>query len=300
MEPMLRRLLGEDVEVVTELDPALWVVRVDAGQLEQVILNLAANARDAMPDGGTLRVRTRNMVLTRDDARRQPEVRPGEYAALIVSDTGVGMTPEVQARIFEPFFTSKPPGAGTGLGLPMCYGIAKQADGHIMVESEPGKGAVLTVLLPRAAGELPTAAERSQAELPRGRETILVAEDDAVVRLLTVRTLRDAGYHVLEADSAAAGLECADRHHGPIHLLLTDVVMPGGGGRELTESLLVSRPDLRVIFMSGYTSDIVLRRGVVEESVRFLPKPFSPSALAHVVRRTLDAGPGREAPSGSS
>ncbi len=300
MEPMLQRLLGEDVEVVTELDPALWVVRVDAGQLEQVILNLAANARDAMPDGGTLRVRTRNMVLSRDDARRQPEVRLGEYAALIVSDTGVGMTPEVQARIFEPFFTTKPPGAGTGLGLPMCYGIAKQADGHIMVESEPGRGAVLTVLLPRAAGELPTAAERSQGDLPRGRETILVTEDDAVVRLLAVRTLRDAGYNVLEADSAAAGLECADQHHGPIHLLLTDVVMPGGGGRELAESLLASRPDLRVIFMSGYTSDIVLRRGVVEESVLFLPKPFSPLALAHAVRRTLDAGPGREAPSGSS
>jgi CheY-like chemotaxis protein len=300
MEPMLRRLLGEDVEVVTELDPALWVVRVDAGQLEQVILNLAANARDAMPDGGTLRVRTLNLVLSPDDARRQPEVRPGDYAALIVSDTGVGMTSELQARIFEPFFTTKPPGAGTGLGLPMCYGITKQADGHIMVESEPGKGAVLTVLLPRAAGELPTAAEQSQADLPPGRETILVTEDDAVVRLLAVRTLQDAGYTVLEADSAAAGLKCADQHQGPIHLLLTDVVMPGGGGRELAESLLATRPELRVIFMSGYTADVVLRRGVVEESVPFLPKPFSPSALAHAVRHSLDVGPGREAPSGSS
>ena len=211
MEPMLRRLLGEDVEVEIEPDPGLWSVRVDAGQLEQVILNLAANARDAMPDGGTLTIRTRNTTLTADDARRQPEVRPGEYAALVVSDSGVGMTPEVQAHIFEPFFTTKPPGAGTGLGLAMCYGIVKQAEGHIMVESAPGEGATLTVLLPRASGELPTAGEAS-ADLPRGTETILVAEDDAVVRQLTVRTLRECGYTVLEADSAAAGLECAEEH----------------------------------------------------------------------------------------
>ncbi|MGH7630048.1 MAG: ATP-binding protein [Gemmatimonadales bacterium] len=297
MEPMLRRLLGEDVEVVTELEPTLWMVRVDPGQLEQVLLNLAANARDAMPAGGTLRVHTRNLVLSPEDARRQPEVRPGDYAALVVSDTGVGMTPEVLAHIFEPFFTTKPPGAGTGLGLAMCYGIAKQADGHIMVESEPGRGAVLTVLLPRTPGELSTVAERSRAELPRGTETILVAEDDALVRLLAARTLRETGYTVLEADSAAAGLEYAAGHHGPIDLLLTDVVMPGGGGRELAESLLESRPNLRVIFMSGYTADVVLRRGVVEESVRFLPKPFSPLALAHAVRRALDARPSREVPS---
>ncbi len=300
MEPMLRRLLGEDIEVVTELEPKLWVVRVDPGQLEQVILNLAANARDAMPAGGTLRVCTQNLVLSPEDARRQPEVDPGDYAALVVSDTGAGMTPEVQAHIFEPFFTTKPPGAGTGLGLAMCYGIAKQAGGHIMVESEPGKGAVLTVLLPRTPGELPTIAERSRADLPLGTETILVAEDDALVRMLAVRTLRDTGYTVLEADSAAAGLACAARHHGPIDLLLTDVVMPGGGGRELAEALLDSRPNLRVIFMSGYTADVVLRRGVVEESVRFLPKPFSPLALAHAVRRALDTRPNREAPSASS
>jgi CheY-like chemotaxis protein len=299
MEPMLRRLLGEDVEVVIEPERALWNVRVDAGQLEQVILNLAANARDAMPDGGTLTIRTRNARLTADDARRQPEVRPGEYAALMVSDSGVGMTPEVQARIFEPFFTTKPPGAGTGLGLAMCYGIAKQAEGHIMVESAPGRGATLTLLLPHAAGELPTAGE-SSADLPRGTETILIAEDDAVVRQLALRTLRECGYTVLEADGATAGLECAERHKGPIHLLLTDVVMPGGGGRELAEALLDTRPELRVIFMSGYTSDVVLRRGVVEEAVRFLPKPFSPSALAYAVRRAFDGRPSREVPSGSS
>jgi signal transduction histidine kinase/ActR/RegA family two-component response regulator len=297
MEPMLRRLLGEDVAVVTELDPGLWPVRVDAGQLEQVILNLAANARDAMPDGGTLTVRTQNVTLGPEDVRRQPELGPGEYAALIVADTGVGMTPEVKARIFEPFFTTKPLGAGTGLGLAMCYGIVKQAEGHIAVESEAGKGSALTVLLPRVPGELPTAGERSVADLPRGSETILVAEDDAVVRLLAVRTLREAGYTVLEADSAAGGLEAAERHPGRIELLLTDVVMPGGSGRELADALLVRRPGIRVIFMSGYTADVVLRRGVVEESVRFLPKPFSPLALAHLVRRTLDARPSRGFPS---
>jgi two-component system cell cycle sensor histidine kinase/response regulator CckA len=299
MEPMLRRLLGEDVEVAIEPEPALWNVRVDAGQLEQVILNLAANARDAMPDGGSLTIRTRNTRLTADNARRQPEVRPGEYAALMVSDSGVGMTPEVQARIFEPFFTTKPPGAGTGLGLAMCYGIAKQAEGHIMVESTPGRGATLTLLLPHAAGELATAGE-STADLPRGTETVLIAEDDAVVRQLAARTLRECGYTVLEADGAAAGLDCAERHKGAIHLLLTDVVMPGGGGRELAEALIRTRPELRVIFMSGYTSDVVLRRGVVEEAVRFLPKPFSPSALAYAVRRSFDARPSREVPSASS
>ena len=299
MEPMLRRLLGEDVEVTIVPETGLWAVRVDGGQLEQVILNLAANARDAMPEGGTLTIRTRNTTLTADDARRQPEVRPGEYATLVVSDNGVGMTPEVQAHIFEPFFTTKPPGAGTGLGLAMCYGIAKQADGHIMVESAPGEGATLTVLLPRASGELPITGEAG-ADLPRGTETILVAEDDAVVRLLAVRTLRECGYTVIEADSAAAGLASAEGHQGPIQLLLTDVVMPGGSGRELAELLIAVRPELRVIFMSGYTSDVVLRRGVVEEAVRFLPKPFSPSALAYAVRRALDARPSRGVPSASS
>jgi CheY-like chemotaxis protein len=215
-----------------------------------------------------------------------------------VTDTGVGMTPEVQARIFEPFFTTKPPGAGTGLGLAMCYGIAKQADGHLTVESQPGRGARLTLLLPRAMGELSAAAEGT-ADLPRGTETVLVAEDDAVVRVLAVRTLRECGYTVLEADSMDAAGECVAQHQGPIHLLLTDVVMPGGGGRELAERLRDEMPDLRVIFTSGYTADVVLRRGVVEEAVRFLSKPFSPAALAHAVRHALDARPSRELPSAS-
>jgi signal transduction histidine kinase/ActR/RegA family two-component response regulator len=299
MEPMLRRLLGEDVEVVTDLDPDVWPVRVDPGQLEQVLLNLAANARDAMPDGGTVRVRTGNRVLTPPEVRSQPEMVPGEYASLSVSDTGVGMTDEVQSRIFEPFFTTKPPGAGTGLGLAMCYGIAKQADGHIMVESAPGQGTRMTLLLPRVPAALSPAVP-SAAELPRGTETILVTEDDAVVRMLTARTLRELGYTVLEADSAAAGRICSEQHAGPIHLLLTDVVMPGGGGRELAESLVAARPDLRVIFMSGYTGAVVIRRGVTEESVRFLAKPFSPATLALAIRRALESRTSQEVPSASS
>jgi signal transduction histidine kinase/ActR/RegA family two-component response regulator len=299
MEPMLRRLLGEDIDVVTELDPHVWPVRVDSGQLEQVLLNLAANARDAMPDGGTLRLRTANRVITDTDVRSQPELLPGEYASLSVSDTGVGMTELVQARIFEPFFTTKPPGAGTGLGLAMCYGIAKQAEGHILAESAPGQGTTITLLLPRAAAQQ-SAPAAAGAELPGGTETILVTEDDAVVRMLTARTLRELGYTVLEADSAASGRACSEQHAGPIHLLLTDVVMPGGGGRELAESLTAARPDLRVIFMSGYTGDVVLRRGVTEESVRFLSKPFSPTTLALAIRKTLDSRKSQEVPSGSA
>jgi two-component system cell cycle sensor histidine kinase/response regulator CckA len=285
--------------VVTDLDPDLWPVRVDPGQLEQVLLNLAANARDAMPDGGTVRLRTGKRVLTPPEVRSQPEMLPGEYASLSVTDTGVGMTDEVQSRIFEPFFTTKPPGAGTGLGLAMCYGIAKQADGHIMVESAPGQGTTMTLLLPKVAAERSPAVP-SAAELPRGTETILVTEDDAVVRMLTARTLRELGYTVLEADSAAAGRACSEQHAGPIHLLLTDIVMPGGGGRELAESLVVARPGLRVIFMSGYTGDVVLRGGVTEESVRFLAKPFSPATLALAIRRALESRSSQEVPSASS
>jgi signal transduction histidine kinase/ActR/RegA family two-component response regulator len=299
MEPMLRRLLGEDVEVTTDLDPGVWPVRVDAGQLEQVLLNLATNARDAMPDGGKLHLRTANGVLTPQDARTQPEVIPGEYAMLCVTDTGVGMAPEVQAHIFEPFFTTKGPGAGTGLGLAMCYGIVKQAEGHITVETAPGKGTTMTVLLPRVTAELSPVAG-SADDLPRGTETILVTEDDDVVRQLTARTLRELGYTVLEAASAAAGRACSESYAGPIDLLLTDVVMPGGGGRELAEALIIARPGLRVMFMSGYTGDIVLRRGVTEESVRFLSKPFSPATLAHAVRKALQTRSSREVPSASS
>jgi CheY-like chemotaxis protein len=288
MEPMLRRLLGEDVEVVTDLDPDVWPVRVDPGQLEQVLLNLAANARDAMPDGGTVRVRTGNRVLTPPEVRSQPEMVPGEYASLSVSDTGVGMTDEVQSRIFEPFFTTKPPGAGTGLGLAMCYGIAKQADGHIMVESAPGQGTRMTLLLPRVPAALSPAVP-SAAELPRGTETILVTEDDAVVRMLTARTLRELGYTVVQASDGNQAL-AVWAVQPLVDLLFTDVVMPDMNGRQLAQKALEAKPDLKVLYTTGYTRNAIIHHGRLDPDIDLLTKPFTADALARKVRRILDGG----------
>jgi signal transduction histidine kinase/ActR/RegA family two-component response regulator/HAMP domain-containing protein len=287
LTPMVRRLVGEDVEVTAELQEPLVPTRVDPGQLEQVLLNLVANARDAMPSGGVLRVRTREVVLTEQAARLQAEARPGSYVALDVEDTGVGMSPEVLAHIFEPFFTTKPPGSGTGLGLAMCYGIVKQSGGHIMVESEPGRGSRFTVLLPQDTARLEKADAAAAGDASSGRETILLVEDDVTVRDVTGRILRDLGYKVVEAGSAAEGRARARETDGRIDLLLTDVVMPGGSGRELAEELTATHPGLAVLFMSGYTPDVVLRQGVVQEAVAFLPKPFTAPALAEALRHAL-------------
>ena len=288
LEPMIRRVLGEDVVVTTELADDLGATRVDPGQLEQVLLNLVANARDAMPTGGALAIRTRNLTLAPEAARQSPEVKPGEYVAVEVSDDGVGMTPDVLARIFEPFFTTKPPGAGTGLGLAMCYGIVKQAEGHIAVESEPGGGSRITVMLPREP-VAPGGDDLSSAPgAPRGRETVLLVEDDATVRELTGRMLTELGYNVLQTGSAAEARECARQHEGRLDLLLTDVVMPGGNGRELARDLTAEYPGLAVLYMSGYTADVMLRQGLVRESVAFLGKPFTQDSLAEAVRGVLD------------
>ena len=291
LDPMIRRVVGEDVAVTTELDPALGATRVDPGQLEQVLLNLVANARDAMPAGGSLRIRTRNVALGEEHARQHPEARPGEYVAVEVMDDGLGMTPEVIARIFEPFFTTKPPGAGTGLGLAMCYGIVKQADGHMDVESEPGRGSRFSVLLPRELSLGDSAPAPGRGGAPRGRETVLLVEDDPTVRSLTARMLEEAGYSVLQAESAAAAIECAESSGGAIDLLLTDVVMPGGSGRDLAGTLGARYPGLAVLYMSGYTADVVLRQGLVQESVAFLAKPFTDTMLGEAVRQTLDGRP---------
>ncbi|HEX6615640.1 MAG TPA: ATP-binding protein, partial [Gemmatimonadales bacterium] len=288
LTPMVRRLVGEDVEVIADLAEPLDATRVDPGQLEQVLLNLVANARDAMPSGGTLLLRTRNSQVTAEDARQWADARPGHYVALEVEDTGTGMTPEVQAHIFEPFFTTKPPGSGTGLGLAVCYGIVKQADGHIVVESEPDRGSRFTVLLPRNAGQSNGAGAGPTPETPHGRETVLLVEDDDTVRGVTLRILQELGYRVVQAGSAAEALARAQEQNGRIDLLLTDVVMPGGSGRELAETLTASHPGLAVLFMSGYTPDVVLRQGVVQESVAFIGKPFTPQALAEAIRHTLD------------
>jgi signal transduction histidine kinase/ActR/RegA family two-component response regulator/HAMP domain-containing protein len=287
LTPMVRRLVGEDIEVTVELAEPLAPTRVDPGQLEQVVLNLVANARDSMPSGGALRLRTRETALTEEAARLHPEARPGSYVALDVEDTGVGMTPEVQAHIFEPFFTTKPPGAGTGLGLAMCYGIVKQSDGHIMVESEPGQGSRFTVLLPQDGARAHAPGAAAAPELPSGRETILLVEDDETVRGVTLRMLQELGYFVVSAGSAAEGRARARETSERIDLLLTDVVMPGGSGRELAEDLTAAHAGLAVLFMSGYTPDVVLRQGVVQENVAFLAKPFTAPALAEALRHTL-------------
>ncbi|HUR93285.1 MAG TPA: ATP-binding protein [Gemmatimonadales bacterium] len=290
LEPMIRRLVGEDVQVVTDLDEDLGATRVDAGQMEQVLLNLVANARDAMPQGGTVRIHTRNVERDRPREGDNEAAAPGAYVAVEVSDTGVGMTPEVLARAFEPFFTTKPVGAGTGLGLAMCYGIARQSGGHIEVESEPGKGSRFTVLLPRVARPDGAAAAGAPPEPQRGQGTILLVEDDPTVRELAVRMLRDQGYTVLSAEHSAAALECAERHRGAIQLLLTDVVMPGGrNGRELAELVTAMYPGVPVLYMSGYTVDVVLRQGLVQEGVAFLAKPFTEAELGRAVRQAMTA-----------
>jgi CheY-like chemotaxis protein len=290
-EKMLCRVIGEDVRLSTAPAPGLWPVRADPGQVEQVLLNLAVNARDAMPTGGRLTIETRNVELDEEYARTHPGARPGPHALLAVSDTGCGMTDEVKARIFEPFFTTKGPGKGTGLGLATVYGIVTQSGGHVGVYSEVGVGTTFRVYLPRADG--PASGSKSKAGAlapPRGTETVLLVEDDPGVRALTRHILAGCGYAVLEAGDGDEAARAAARHAGPIHLLVTDVVMPGRGGRAVAERLLERHPGLKVLYVSGYTDDAVVRHGVLHEVVNFLQKPFTPAALAHKVREVLDGG----------
>jgi PAS domain S-box-containing protein len=285
IEKMLRRVIGEDVELCTELDAGIGAVRADPGQIEQVLMNLAVNARDAMPSGGTLAIQTTEM-----DARVRPDSPPSRYVVLSVRDTGCGMTAEVKSHIFEPFFTTKGPGKGTGLGLATIYGIVEQSGGRVEVESEPGRGTRFMILLPRAGALRPTPPSQNGVRLPPGGgETILVVEDEDSVRSLTTLVLRQAGYQVLEACDGVSALHTATGHAGVIDLLVTDVVMPGLGGRVVAEKLLQERPELRVLYLSGYTDDAVVREGVLHDRVNFLQKPFSPVALAQKVREVLDA-----------
>ena len=294
VEPLLRRILGEQVTIVTALDPELWLTKVDAAQLEQVLVNLAVNARDAMPEGGVLRFATRNRVVDEPTAAREPELKPGAYVVVDVADSGVGMDPPTVARIFEPFFTTKPVGQGTGLGLAMCFGIVKQAGGHILVETVRGEGSSFSVLLPRLETPAPadgTKPREAPAELERGSELVLVVEDDATVRELVVRTLRAAGYGVREAAGADAARELmsvADR----LDLVLTDVVMPGDGGPAVVDEARRVHPEARVLYMSGYASDALGERSVLTAEIPFLAKPFTPAGLARAVRAVLD-GPRR-------
>ncbi len=290
VETMLRRLIGEDIELRTVLATAAGNVRADAGQLEQVIVNLVVNARDAMPTGGKLTIETTNAELSEDYAARHQPLIAGQYVMLAVSDTGVGINLENRSRIFEPFFTTKEKGKGSGLGLSTVYGIVKQSDGCIWVYSEPGQGTSFKIYLPRvdALVESPTPARELQRTLT-GTETVLLAEDDDQLRRLSRGLLGKLGYQVLEAANVEGALRQAREHQGPIHLLLTDVVMPGESGRLLAQRLAEPRPETRVLYMSGYSDAAVIHHGVLDTGLNYLQKPFTPSALARRVREALDA-----------
>ncbi len=288
-EQLLRRLLGEDVELVTMTQSDLWTVRCDRGQIEQVILNLAINARDAMPGGGTLTIGTTNQEIDERFVVVHPFMRVGAYVKLEVSDSGVGMTPDVRAHAFEPFFTTKTQGKGTGLGLATVYGIVKQSEGYILLESTEGRGTTFELYFPRALGTAVEASSVAPAPASGGRETVLVVEDDPQVREVTLRALRAGGYRVLAASSGREALEVAAREEGPLHLLVTDVVMPGLNGRQLANELTRLRPTLRVLFVSGYAGDVIAQAGAVDSGVELLGKPFTKVALLGRVRALLDA-----------
>jgi two-component system, cell cycle sensor histidine kinase and response regulator CckA len=291
-ENLLRRLIGEHITLRTSLDPALGATTADPAQLDQVIVNLAVNARDAMPQGGQLLIETRNVDMDAAYAAAHAGVAAGPYVLLAVSDTGVGMDEATKARLFEPFFTTKAPGKGTGLGLSTVYGIVKQTGGFTWVYSEPGKGATFKIYLPRVAAKAhPIGASALPAEIARGTETILLVEDEPALRAVARRALERQGYVILEAPDGEAGLAIAAAHTGPLHLLLTDVVMPGLSGRDMAMRLVTSRPGLRVLYMSGYTDDAIVQHGVLEAGIQFLQKPFTPNALARKVRDVLDSAP---------
>ncbi|MGA3241749.1 MAG: chemotaxis protein CheB [Bryobacteraceae bacterium] len=288
-ERMLRRLVGERIKVTIDCDPALWQVRADPGEFGRAIMNLSLNARDAMPEGGTLTIRTANSTLHEADARDQ-DLEPGRYVTLTVGDTGIGIDADVQAHIFEPFFTTKEIGKGAGLGLATVLGIVEQSGGAIRCESEPDRGTVFTIFLPAVAEAAPTPAPSAGGmdKAPRGSEVILLVEDEEMVRGLARMILETSGYVVLEASNGREGLTMCETNEGPIDLLLSDVVMPELSGRELAEQAVKLRPGMKVLFMSGYTQDVILKEGV-QKGTAFLQKPFTPVELAQKVRETLDA-----------
>jgi two-component system cell cycle sensor histidine kinase/response regulator CckA len=289
-EKMLRRLIGEDIDLVVSLKQRLVSVRADAGQIGQVLLNLAVNSRDAMPNGGKLTIETSVVELDESYSTFHFDVPPGRYVLLAVSDTGTGMDAKTLSHVFEPFFTTKEAGKGTGLGLSAVYGVVKQSGGHVSVYSEPGVGTTFKVYLPRVE-DAPekNRAPAVHAALVGGTETILVVEDEEAVRRLTCRSLEAQGYEVLPAASASEALLLLEKHAGEIHLLITDVVMPDVSGRELARSAAPLRPLMKVLFMSGYTDNVIVHHGVLDAGTAFLQKPFTPRSLAQKVREVLDA-----------
>ena len=290
LDKMLRSLISENIELKTDLADNLGAARADPNQIEQVIMNLAINARDAMPDGGTVTIETGNVTLDDAYAGQHVSVIPGEYVMLAVSDTGCGMDAKTQSRIFEPFFTTKPAGRGTGLGLSTVYGIVKQTGGNIWLYSEPGKGTTFKVYLPAIAALPEDIGKVAPAEAPRrGAGTVLVVEDDEQLRRLTHRALDAQGYTVLVADRGATALDIARRHKGEIDLLLTDVIMPDTNGRKLAETIRAARPGMRVLYMSGYPDGAIASHGMLEPGVAYLAKPFTTEAITRRVREVLEA-----------
>jgi two-component system, cell cycle sensor histidine kinase and response regulator CckA len=286
---MLHRLLGADVSLDTELDPALGHVLADPGQLEQVLVNLVVNARDAIPAGGRVTIATANLQLQATDDSRGNGVRPGAYVALSVSDTGTGMDVPTQARIFDPFFTTKAAGKGTGLGLSTVYGIVEQSGGHITVQSAPGQGATFTIFLPRHLGTVNAGLGPSdRRSLPNGTETLLLVEDEAAVRASARRLLERQGYTVIEARHGADALRIVESGDQPIDLVLTDLVMPEMGGRELVDRLRARQPALKVLYMSGYSERAVTVDGIMPPGTGFIEKPFTIEQLTRRTREILD------------
>ena len=288
IERLLRPLIGENIELVTRLSADLGRTRADAGQIEQVIMNLVVNSKDAMPNGGTITIQTANETLDDDLQRECSYIQPGPYVMLSIEDNGHGMDKETQSRIFEPFFTTKEKGKGTGLGLSTVYGIIKQSGGYVLAQSEVGRGTTFRIYLPRVEEPAENASvTRASKSVTGGSETVLLVEDEESVRQLVRETLEAKGYKVLEADHGAAALRVASDHHGPIDMLITDVVMPGMSGRELSEQLSASDPDIKILYLSGYTEDAVVHQGVLEPGTSFLQKPFTLQALARKVREVL-------------
>ena len=287
-EKLLRRVLGEDIELVTSLQPALWPLLCDPGQLEQVLLNLAVNAHDAMPGGGKLTIETSNQEVTGAHDLLYPGIKPGFHVRLAIHDSGLGMAPEVKARLFEPFFTTKPLGKGTGLGLATVYGIVEQSGGHIRAESEPGYGTTFEVLFPRIAVAAAASTEAEAVTRAGGRETILLVEDDPQVRSVTARSLTTGGYTLLLASNGLEAVEILASNRGRLDLLITDVIMPGVDGRKLAEAVRKEWPKVRVLFVSGHAHDVLGQRGILDEGVDLLPKPYTSASLLARVRAALD------------
>jgi two-component system cell cycle sensor histidine kinase/response regulator CckA len=294
LEPILQRLLGEDIQTTIFVDPDLRRVKVDRGQLEQVVMNLSVNARDAMPEGGSLAIEVRNVELDAAYVREHTYAQTGPHVLLAVSDTGVGMDAPTRARIFEPFFTTKEVGKGTGLGLSTVYGIVKQSNGHIEVYSEEGQGTSFKVYLPALTVEAEHASETGAVlPAPGGAEAILLVEDDPDLRELLARTLTRHGYRLVEAATGNAALELIRDAQVPIDLMITDAVLPGLSGPAVAREAQVLRPGMPVLFVSGYTDDAMLRLGLLNENQAFLQKPFGSAALLRKVRQQLDRTPGQ-------